>query len=439
MRTRRLIINVLATGGARGVNLLITLAMVPLTLNALSAVDYGYYAMALSLSIFAAYADLGMGLAIVNAVAQLSARPAARKANHLVSVTWFSLLAIAAGGLLLLLLAALVMAVIYGADARREAMLLAVGCVLAGLPSGLVQRLLFARERNVQANLWATGARVSALVAVFLLVQSDAATLASLVMATVGIPTAIGWLSILVVFRQPALASLRPQRADFRRQLLAPALAMGLSFVILQLVPFIEIGVDALLVGRLIGIESVAAYDVNAKLFAYIPALISIAAFPLWPAVANAIAAADLAWVARIKSFGYTAIALLAGATSVLMAIYADAIIQLWIGRSLPLGMANTLMLAILSVLFSLALFQSMILNGSGVIRRQIRFCIVYVPILLLVKVLAAAAGGLLALLSVTVIAAAVRLAVLGRLAGAAFPFSEAYVGKLASRVRSDG
>jgi O-antigen/teichoic acid export membrane protein len=69
-RMRVLAKNIFGSAAARFINLFITLAMVPLTINALSPTDYAYFAMAISLSVLATYADLGMGLAVVNVVAQ---------------------------------------------------------------------------------------------------------------------------------------------------------------------------------------------------------------------------------------------------------------------------------------------------------------------------------------------------------------------------------
>jgi len=100
-RLKVLVKNVFGSAAARFVNLFITLAMVPLTINALSPTDYAHFAMALSLSMLAAYADLGMGLAVVNVIAQRGARPKSTKAQRAISVVWFSLLGIACVGLLL--------------------------------------------------------------------------------------------------------------------------------------------------------------------------------------------------------------------------------------------------------------------------------------------------------------------------------------------------
>lgn len=415
MRTKRLVGNVLANGGARAVNLLVTLAMVPLTLNALEPRDYGYYAMALSFSVLASYADLGLGLAVVNAIAQQAARPASSKAAHAVSVTWYLLLGIAAVGLVVTLVAKITFDALLGSDSGRDAALLAVACVLAGLPTGLPQRMLFALERNVEANAWATGARLASLAGVALVISQGWARLDTLILATLGIPALAGWASVFIVFHDKRLAALRPRVIAFRRRVAPVAVTLGVSFLALQLVPFIETSVDVILIGRFLGVDAVAAYDVNARLFGYVPALVSLAAYPLWPAVASARAASDQAWISRIETTGFAVLAVVASLAAGLLAAFGDEVVMRWVGRVLTVGGVDRALFCTLSVLFSLALFQSMLMNGRGQIRAQVRFSAAYLPILLAGKAIAVWAGGITGLLGVTAAGAAARLVILGR------------------------
>jgi O-antigen/teichoic acid export membrane protein len=295
-RMKVLLKNVSGSAAARFINLFIALAMVPLTINALSPTDYAYFAMAISLSVLAAYADLGMGLAVVNVIAARGARPKSLKAQRAVSVVWFTLMGIAALGVVLVLLLAAWVNFGSASDSTHQynAMLLAAGCVFAGLPTGLVQRVLFAEQKNVQANAWSTGARLLSLAVVWILVATGNANLLTLVLAAIGVPLSLGWTSVYVIFGNNQTNIFRPTARHYDIRLLRPYLILGMSFLVMQLVPYVETGFDTILIGKAVNINLVPAFDVYSKLFTYVPALISIAAFPLWPAIANAKAKGEI-------------------------------------------------------------------------------------------------------------------------------------------------
>jgi|GEM_PF-3310815 len=391
-RMKVLIKNVFGSAAARFVNLFITLAMVPLTINALSPSDYAYFAMALSLSVLASYADLGMGLAVVNVIAQRGARPNSAKAQRAVSVVWFSLLVIAAVGLVLVSLFAVWVNLGTPSTSTHQynAMLLAAGCVFAGLPTGLVQRVLFAEQKNVQANVWSTGARAVSLAVVWILVTSHFTNLLILVFAVVGIPMLVAWGSVGIVFLGKQNYALHPKIALFSIRLVRPYLLLGVSFLLLQLAPFLETGIDNILIGGLIDISLLPAYDTYSKLFNYAPALISIASFPLWPAITNARASGDIGWILRVQRNGYLVVSAVSLATALLLIISSKSLIEIWVGQALDLNLVVILGLGMLCVFSSIALFQSMLLNGFSQIGGQINIFLLYVPVVLISKLVAA-------------------------------------------------
>lgn len=400
-RMKVLIKNVFGSAAARFVNLFITLALVPLTINALSPTDYAYFAMAISLSVLAAYADLGMGLAVVNVVAQRDARPNSGKAQRAVSIVWFSLLGIGAIGLTFTSLVGVWanFGVEYESIHQLNAILLAAACVFAGLPTGLVQRVLFAGQKNVQANAWSTGARVLSLGSVWLLVTFSQANLQSLVFAVVGVPMMVGWLSVVVVFGGGRDNELRPKTTNFCTRLLQPYLVIGMSFLVMQLVPYVETGADIVIIGQIIDVKLVPAFDVYSKIFTYVPALISIAIFPLWPAIANANASGDGNWILKIRKFGYITVVLIALFVSFIFLYFSKSIILHWTGKDLYLDFSVTSAMAVFSVLTCIGTVQSMILSGLGEIKAQVKIYCIYMVLLILGKGFAAEFFGLPAML----------------------------------------
>lgn len=387
-RLKKLLKNIFGSAAARFVNLFTTLLLVPLTVNALSPIEYAFLSMAISLSILSSYSDLGMGMAIVNTLAAESSADKPRRSQRAISVVWFTLLTISGSGLVLLFLVWIGMDQFAstGNINQYQALLLSASMVLLGLPSGLIQRILFARHCTTEANAWSTAGRLLSLAFVWILVKTDMASLPLLVFGVIGVPVVVSWLSVLFVFTRRSMRLLKPKFSLYDRRLLKPYFISGLSFMCLQMVPYVETGMDTLLVGFIIGTQQVPALDVFLRLFTYVPALVSIALFPLWPAIAHAKAAGDILWIMKIRRWAIILVSALATIISLILLIYGQDFILWWTSKQMHLPLFVLFGLGVFSILTCIGLVQSMILNGIGVIGRQVRLYLVYLFFLFVLK-----------------------------------------------------
>lgn len=396
-RMKTLLKNISGSAVARFMNLLISLAMVPLTLQTLSPTDYAYFAIAVSISILATYADLGLGFSIVSIVAGRKANPTSGDAQKAVSIVWFSLLTMAAAGLIFIVLLSVFLSQIPKVSwgDHYNAMILAAALVFAGLPTGLVQRILFAEQKTVQANAWTTGAKAISLAVVWTLVNLNISNLYFFVFAVIGVPVIVGWISAFVVFQSQSAKDLWPNWGSFNFGLMRQYLPLGLSFLLLQTVPYIETGMDSLLIGFLVNLALVPAFDVHLKLFAFVPAIISISIVPIWPALSSAKASGDEAWIARVRRWGYLAVVSISVVVSMLLVVNSESVIFAWTNKQLHIEQSVVIGLGFFCVLSSIGLFQSMYLNGIGNISGQLKIYAQYLPVLLVLKMLSALAFGL--------------------------------------------
>src|SRR5260370_14367822 len=84
-RTRILLWNMAAAFSGRAINLLSTLIAIPLAVASLGQEQYGALAVVISLTTFFAYADFGLGFAIVNDLAEAEGRGDHEDARRAVS------------------------------------------------------------------------------------------------------------------------------------------------------------------------------------------------------------------------------------------------------------------------------------------------------------------------------------------------------------------
>ncbi len=385
---KRLATNVAGTAGARGINLLIALAQIPLLVGATSVDEYAVVAMTISLSTFATYADFGIGLAIVNTLAAAAGKPSIR-VQRAVSVAWFSMLAVAIVGLICTIAGIVLVAVYVGTDHQHQyyVMVFGVALVAVGLPTGLVQRILFAQQKNAVANLWVTAGKLLSLIGLWGLINAGITDLIFLVFSLLGIPVIVGWVSVATELLCKNGLGFKPRVYLFKWKAFKHYSILGMSFLIMQLVPFAEYSLDILIVGSVISKAMVQSYDVYQRLYNYIPALISMAVFPLWPLIAEARGCGDVKSVRKIANWFYIIVALVSTSLTVIFLLADGWLISLWVTKPISINYTTQLGFAVFTVLTCIGTVQVMILNGLGHVAKLAKIFIYYLIALSFVKV----------------------------------------------------
>jgi len=407
--TRRLANNVFGALLSRFVNLGSTLLIVPLAIKSLGTHDYGIFAVILSAVIIFSYSDLGLGLAVVNRVASAKDEQSLLEARDAISNVWHFLVRVSAFFLVVGILAITAIKVTGLGDHvfAWDAWLALIICAAFGLAPGLTQRILFGLQRNLEANLWNTAGRIFSVIGVYLAYFFHM-SMPWFIIAMVGLPAIVGWLSTLLLWR--GTPQLKPNKSAISWSRLSSYMRGGLQFLFLQVGVFFETGVDNILIGSVQGTQFVTNYDLLARLFIYVPALISMLAFPLWPAISHANASGDdewVRWAVRVSFIGVALVSILS--SGFFLYLHAD-IIHLWVGVKYQADYRLAMALAAFAVLTSLGTVQVMFMSGLGFISDQVRILAVFLLVLIPGKFLALSFSGQTSMVWTLVLAYALRM-----------------------------
>ena len=387
-RTKKLIFNVVGGLLSRIVNLGSTLVIVPLAIKSLGQHEYGIFAIILAASVVFNYSDFGLGLSVVSKIAAIKDEESLKEAHYAISNVWYFLLRLS---LIILIFGVLIIAVIAttvtGAqEFAWEAWLALIFCISIGLAPGLTQRIFFGLQRNLEANLWNTAGRMSSVFGVYLAYYFNA-SIVWFIVSMIGLPAIVGWLSTISLWKWTS--HLKPNKSKFSWSGLSSYMSHGFQFLFLQTGVFFETGMDNILVGFVQGAEYVTNYDLLTRLFIYVPALISMLAFPLWPAISQAKASGDHEWVQRIFKISFISIFLTSLISSSIFLYFHASIINLWVGVFYKPNYGLALALASFAVLTSLGILQAMLMSGLGLISVQVRILAVFLLVLIPGKFLA--------------------------------------------------
>lgn len=328
------------------------------------------------------FADLGIGNGLLNVVAHAQGRDDQGATRQAISSAFLALVALAfalAGGFALVYphvsWASLLNVTGASADQVGPAVAVFVGCVVLSLPLGLAQRVNHAHQLGWIANGWVGMGNLFSLAAVIVAVQRDA-TLPVIVAASLGGAPLAYLLDSIVLFGFQR-RDLRPRVGTATIAAVRHVLSRGGLFFVLATVGAVSYEADSLVISHFLGASAVQVYAVPFRLFMLAPALVTVIVGPLWPAYGEAVGRGDFGWMHRtlLRSLGLGAAITLA--SSLVLVVLAQPIIDLWVRGVVTPPTSLLLGLGVWAVLNGVSVAMATFFNGAGILRIQVVVAVV--------------------------------------------------------------
>lgn len=376
-RYRRITLTAVSSGAARATSLLAMLVSVRLIVNHFGAERYALWATITSTVTLLVFADCGIGNGLLNAISESDGKNDQESAISYVSTGLFVLLAVA-------LFAALCLWFSYpfvpwarifnltspvAIQEAGPAAAIFILCFLAQLPLGVVQRIQSGLQEGFFTQMWSAAGNLLGLLGLLAVIRFHAG-LPFLVLAVAGAPVLSGLLNAVTVFgvQRPWL---RPRLDHISCAAARRILHLGFLFFIMQIAGAVGYQTDNLIIAQVLGATAVTQYAVPFRLFAIIPAVLSMVIMPLWPAYAEASARGDVEWVkATLRRSMLLGLAVAIPANLLLIGL-GRPIIRLWVGPQIVPSFLLLVGLATWAVFCGVSGPLAMFLNGIGFIRVQ--------------------------------------------------------------------
>ena len=302
IRERRVAFAALASFGSQFTSIAVTLVTVRIALQHLGSSDYGTVATVTALATLFGIADFGLGNGLLNLVARGKAKGDYEGIQRSVS-TAFNLLIIIALSIAVIAWvtqrATSWTSLVLGAAADRPGVGLgiafAVGAICFGMPLGVAGRVNLGFQESYRTSSWNIAGSLSTLVGVIAAIRFDGG-IAAITLAIVLGPTIGAALSFADRFGRIS-KGIAPHIGVISGGEAKQLSRTGGYFFIIQLAGIIAYQTDVLIVNRISGSGSVAEYSVAARLFMFIPVLLSLVLIPLWPAYTEALETRDVNWI----------------------------------------------------------------------------------------------------------------------------------------------
>jgi O-antigen/teichoic acid export membrane protein len=371
--------NIILGAFIRGLNIVIGLLMVSLTIDYLDPVKYGIWITLSSLIAWFSFFDIGLGNGLRNKLAEALAENNIEIARTYISTTYFII------SIIMLVLIMIIVPIFSFIDwnsilnvsveiisARILKFLAIIILVFFGFNFifKLINTILIADQKPALSSLLNLLGNILSLILVFLLLKSEESSILYLGFAISFAPALILLISTLIFFNRK-YKKFRPSYKNIDLKLIPNLFSLGVKFFIIQIAAIILYQTNNIIITQLFGPENVTLFNISFKYFSVLMMLFSIIISPFWSAFTEAYTKNDYGWIKGVmnKLFKFWGVLVL---LSVFMLVISNWGYSVWVGDDIIIPFEISLFIAIWMLFNTWNTIFSTFLNGVGKIKLQL-------------------------------------------------------------------
>ncbi|WP_455668385.1 lipopolysaccharide biosynthesis protein [Phocaeicola sp.] len=384
--------NIAASLVLKCISILVSLQVVPLTIDYINPTKYGIWLTLSSIIAWLSYFDLGFAHGFRNRFAEAKAKGDTKLAKEYVSTTYAVLFLLFSVILLITLIvnkylnwsSILNIDAIYNEELHIVFGLLACFFCL-NIIASVFTTMLMADQKPALASLIQTGGQVLAFLCIYILTKVTTGSLSALAVAFAGVPCLLLIVVSFVMFKGKKYKSVAPMMQCVCFSLTRKILGLGGQFFIIMISMLFIFQFINIILSRVEGPEAVTQYNIAYKYFNVLNMIFIIILTPFWSAFTDAYVKKDYSWmrgiVRKLESLWLLCIPVL-----MLMVLCSVPLYRWWVGNSVSIPFSLSACMAIY-VLFQIGGNVYMyLINGTSNVRLQLiiylLFAFIAVPLM---------------------------------------------------------
>ena len=382
--------NILFSFGLKGVSIVISLILIPVTINYLNPLEYGIWLTLLSILSWISFFDIGLGNGLRNKLTEAFAKEDQSLAKVYVSTAFAILSLIMAIGFLLFvgcnsfLNWSAILNIAQRLGSRLSSVIIfivAFSCIQFILKlTGIIP---IADQRPAINDLINTAGNAVSLLCIYILTLTTQGSLFKVAFIFTGVPIVIFLAAYFILFNKK-YKSIRPSFRHVNFMYARDLFGLGIQFFIIQIACMIIFTSANLIITQLFGPEQVTPYNIAFKYFSVITMLVGIIMTPMWSAITDAYTRNDLKWI-RTQMSILIKIWVAVVVCVALMLIIAQPVYHFWIGNAVNIPYRLSLFMGLYVIISSWNNIYAFFINGVGKVRIQmyssILSCIFFLPL----------------------------------------------------------
>lgn len=381
-RSEKVLSNVILSLLVRGGGIVVTLMLVPLTINYINKTDYGIWLTISSVVNWLAFFDIGLGNGLRNKVAEAAALNDYNLAKKYICSTYWVM------SIISLIIACCFyfvnkfinwqnfLNITTQSNERLQTIMLFMVwtfCVLFVLR--ILNSILTAIHKTALSGFISFLGQAGVLVGVVFLrlfVKPDLLTLTIILNV---IPVLILLIASAYLYATK-LSYLRPEISNFDKKQFKDILNLGGAFFIVQIGALVLFQTDNFIISKVIGPGAVTEFNVSFKLFSIISMASFIILTPYWSAYTDAWTRKDFSWMQK-NLIVIRKIWIVTSIVAIIIYVLSPFLYHLWVGDTVKISRAVSFANLIYVIVLCFQASHNYVINGIGKIRVQVYLMII--------------------------------------------------------------
>lgn len=369
--------NILLGFGIKGISILVSLMLVPLTIDYVSSELYGIWLTISTIVSWIGFFDVGFGNGLRNKLTEAIALNQRKKAKTLLSSTYAILFLIfSTVGVVLYFVSGLLnwSSIIGVSPCYSEILTTCVRLVMCSFSVQIIlkvlQNVLQAHQMVALSSAIDTVSNLFILITIWILTKTIFPDL-RILSVVFSLTPVIVYLFISVILYNSKFKDISPSVTSIDFSAVKGIFSLGSQFFIIQIVCIVLFQTTNLLISRICGAESVTIYNVVYKYLSVSLMAFQIILAPIWSAFTDAYARGEWCWMKKIyrkllKCYYYSVCLVIS------MVAASPLVYRLWLGDTVAPDISITICVALYLLTLNYSSLHSMIINGIGTIRVQL-------------------------------------------------------------------
>lgn len=377
-RSQKAVRNILLSLGTKGISIITSLLVVPLTINYVNPAQYGIWLTLSSIVAWISYFDLGLGNGFRNRFTEAQTKGDVKLAREYVSTTYFTVTCFV---IVIFVLAMIInthiswdkllkINVVNETELHRVFIIIAAFFCL-NMVVRLFGNLLTADQKPGLASVINCIGDVCSLAVIFVLTKVSDGSLTSLALYYSCITFFVMLVSSIYAFIFTSYRKYAPTPTFVRLKLIKNILSLGVQFFMISISMLVLFQAINIVISREVGPEAVTQYNIAFKYYNILHMIMTIIIVPFWSAFTDAFYKDDFTWmkntVKKLEVCWYLEIVL-----GIIMWFIGPFFFKIWVGDSVSVGVTLSIAMLIYAVVQSIGAIYMNILNGLGKIRIQL-------------------------------------------------------------------
>lgn len=409
--------NILSSAFLKGVNILTSFMLVPLTIGYVSSELYGIWLTLSSIMSWLGFFDIGFTQGLKNKLTEAIARNDWKRGKELVSTTYFMMIVIFVPICLLLelLVPHIHWTSLLNVDFSYEATiqkvmyaLIAFFCIQMII--NVIVSVVAAFQKVALSSSFNTIGQVLALIIVYILTKTVPPSLLSLAIAVSVAPIVVVIIASAILYSS-SYKDIAPSFDSISLSHAKDIFSLGYKFFIINIQVVILYQSTNILISNVSSPLDVTSYNIAYKYLNVAMMVYTIITAPLWPAYTDAYVKKDFAWMRSVRN-KMTKVFLLSAFACVVMLLVSGDVYRIWIGNKAVIPWEMTALVALYVIVYCWMNLNATILVGMGIVKIEtilvVAGMVIHIPLSLFLSKYLGAYGVLISMIAINLMYAVV-------------------------------